>query len=40
MMKLLKGEYGVTHGYANTIALLYRQQAAGGTPASDDEEHI
>ncbi len=40
MMKLLKGEYGVTHGYANTIALLYRQQAAGGAPASDDEEQI
>ncbi len=40
MMKLLKGEYYVTHGYANTIALLYRQQAAGGAPASDDEEHI
>ena len=30
MMKLLKGEYGVTHGFANTIAMLYRQQAAGG----------
>ena len=36
MMKLLKGEYGVTHGFANTIALLYRQQAAGGPPAETD----
>ncbi len=36
MMKLLKGEYGVTHGFANTIVLLYRQQLAGGAPASDD----
>lgn len=32
MMKLLKGEYGVTHGFANTISLLYRQQASGGPP--------
>ena len=36
MMKLLKGEHGVTHGYANTIALLFRQQAAGGPPAEAD----
>jgi predicted transport protein len=36
MMKLMKGEHGVTHGFANTIALLYRQQAEGG-PASDAE---
>lgn len=36
IMKLLKGEYGVTHGFANTIALLYRQQAEGGAPADDD----
>jgi len=33
IMKLLKGEHGVTHGFANTIAILYRQQAAGGPPA-------
>ena len=33
MMKLLKGEYGVTHGFANTISMLYREQAAGGPPA-------
>lgn len=36
MMKLLKGEHGVTHGFANTIVLLYRQQAAGGAPADAD----
>lgn len=36
ILKLLKGEYGMTHGYANTIALLYRQQAAGGPPAEED----
>ncbi len=26
MLKLLKSEFGVTHGFANTIASLYRQQ--------------
>jgi len=36
IMKLLKGEHGVTHGFANTISNLYRQQAAGG-PASDED---
>ncbi|MBN2044376.1 MAG: DUF4287 domain-containing protein [Anaerolineales bacterium] len=36
IMKLLKGEHGITHGFANTIALLYRQQAAGG-PVGEDE---
>jgi len=36
MMKLLKGEHGVTHGFANTITLLFRQQAEGG-PAGDNE---
>ncbi len=36
IMKLLKGEHGVTHGFANTISILYRQQAAGGPPAEDD----
>ena len=35
MMKLLKGEHSVTHGYANTIALLFRQQAAGGPPGQN-----
>lgn len=36
ILKLLKGEHGVTHGFANTIAALYRQQAEGG-PAGEDE---
>jgi predicted transport protein len=36
LMKLLKGEFGVTHGYANTIVLIYRQQAEGGVPAEDE----
>jgi predicted transport protein len=36
IMKVLKGEHGVTHGYANTITILYRDQAAGGAPAEQD----
>jgi predicted transport protein len=36
IMKILKGEHGVTHGYANTIAILFRDQAAGGSPAEED----
>jgi len=36
IMKLLKGEHGVTHGYANTISNLYRQKAEGGLPGEDD----
>lgn len=36
MMKLLKGEHGVSHGYANTIALLYRQAAEGGPKEDQD----
>jgi hypothetical protein len=36
MMKLLKGEYGVSHGFANTISILFRQQQAGGPPAETD----
>ena len=36
IMKLLKSEHGVTHGFANTITVLYRQQAAGGPPAVAD----
>lgn len=36
IMKLLKGEYGVSHGFANTISILYRQQAAGGPPPEAD----
>jgi predicted transport protein len=36
IMKVLKGEHGITHGYANTIAILFRDQAAGGSPAEED----
>ncbi len=36
ILKLLKGDFGVTHGYANTISILYRQQAAGGPPSEGD----
>lgn len=36
ILKLLKGEYGVTHGYANTISTLFRQQQAGGPPPDAD----
>ena len=36
MMKLLKVEYSVTHGFANTIVLLFRQKAEGGAPAEED----
>lgn len=36
IMKLLKGEHGVSHGFANTITLIYRQQAE-GAPAGDDD---
>ena len=35
IMKLLKGEHGVTHGYANTISILYRQRES-GPPAEED----
>lgn len=35
IMKLLKGDHGVSHGYANTISNLYRQQAEGCPPAGD-----
>lgn len=35
ILKLLKGQYGVTHGYANTISILYRQQASGGPPSDE-----
>ena len=36
MMKLLKEEYGVSHGFANTIVLIYRQKAEGGSPDTED----
>lgn len=35
IMKLLKGEHGVTHGYANTISTLYRRRDS-GPPAEED----
>lgn len=35
LMKLLKGEHGVSHGFANTIVQLYRQQKE-AAPSSDD----
>lgn len=34
MVALLKSEYGVTHGFANSIALLHRER---GVEVSDDE---
>lgn len=36
IMKLLKGDHGLTHGYANTITLLYRRQAEGDPPGEED----
>ncbi|QYK50647.1 MAG: DUF4287 domain-containing protein [Anaerolineales bacterium] len=38
IMKLLKGEHGVSHGFANTIAIMYRQQAAGGPSRGSELE--
>jgi hypothetical protein len=34
-MKLIRVEHGVSHGFANTIAIMYRQQA-GETPSSGE----
>lgn len=36
MLTFLKSEFGLTHGYANTIALLFRQKMEGG-PLDDEE---
>ncbi len=36
IMKLLKDEHDVSHGFANTISILFREQLAGGPPAADD----
>jgi predicted transport protein len=33
IMTFIKGDHGVTHGYANTISLLYRQMTEGGPPS-------
>ncbi len=35
IMALIKGEHGVTHGFANTVSLLFRQEAAGGPPTEE-----
>ena len=35
IMNLLKKELGLTHGYANTISLLFRQKLAGGAPSDE-----
>jgi predicted transport protein len=31
-MSLIKGDHSVSHGYANTFSLLFRQKAQGGPP--------
>ncbi|MBN1449369.1 MAG: DUF4287 domain-containing protein [Bacteroidetes bacterium] len=36
IMKLLKGGHSVSHGYANTISILYRQKTDGGAPSGGD----
>lgn len=36
ILRILKSEYGVTHGYANSTSILYRQKLAGGATATDD----
>ncbi|MEX1071577.1 MAG: DUF5655 domain-containing protein [Anaerolineales bacterium] len=36
IMKLVKGEHGVSHGFANSIAILYNRQSA-GAPSNDEE---
>lgn len=33
IMAFIKGDHGVTHGFANTIALLYRQMTEGCPPS-------
>lgn len=36
IMKLLKGEYGVSHGFANTISSMYRNQKEDGGKSGQD----
>ena len=36
IMTFLKGDHGMTHGYANTISLLFRQKAEGGPPNHEE----
>lgn len=35
IMALIKDDHGITHGFANTISLLFRQKAAGGPPSDE-----
>jgi predicted transport protein len=35
IMALIKGEHGVSHGFAHTVSLLFRQKAAGGPPTEE-----
>ena len=35
IMKLLMDKHGVTYGFANSISIFYRQQAAGGASSAD-----
>jgi hypothetical protein len=36
IMQLLKGEHALTHGFANSIAIMYRNQMDGAPPSDDD----
>jgi len=36
ILKYLKEKYEVTHGFANTISIQYRQQLAGGPPSEKE----
>jgi hypothetical protein len=36
IMQLLKGEHELTHGFANSIAIMYRNQMDGAPPSADD----
>jgi hypothetical protein len=36
IMKFLKADQGVTHGFANTISSLYLQELAGGASSTED----
>jgi hypothetical protein len=37
MLKLLKSEHGVTHGYANMICLVYREENSAAPPPTGDD---
>lgn len=36
ILKMLKEDHGVTHGFANTISSLFREQLAGGPLSEED----